>query len=44
MPSKLQFSEGFRKCAFSFVERVGISWGSLFMKINVNCFIFYQGN
>ena len=38
----IAISKGFRKCAFSFIERVGISGGSLFKKMNVNCFIFYQ--
>ena len=39
---KIAISKGFRKCAFSFIERVGISGGSLFQKMNVNCFLFYQ--
>ena len=39
---KISISKGFRKCAFSFIERVGISGGSFLKKMNVNCLIFYQ--
>ena len=39
---KIAISKGFHKCAFSFIERVGISGGSLSEKMNVNCFLFYQ--
>ena len=39
---KFEISKGFRKCAFSFIERVGISGSSLFKKMNANCFLFYQ--
>ena len=39
---KFAISKGFRKYAFSFIERVAISGSSLFKKMNVNCFLFYQ--
>ena len=43
MPSKVQFSEVSINAHFDlFIERVGISGGSLVMKINENCFIFYR--
>ena len=43
MPSKVQFSEVSINARFHlFIERVGISGGSLVMKINDNYFIFYR--
>ena len=34
--------EGLCKCAFSFLERVGVSEGSLFQKMIVNCFLLHR--
>ena len=39
---KCSHFEGLCKCAFSFLERVGVSGGSLFKKMIGNCFTFHM--